>query len=85
MKSVVIVPSNREQQITHFLEVWRKEMANATVMIIEDNPDATSAVGASGAWSITAPGIGTRIESLSGIEEYHLREFSSAEEQRAQR
>ena len=41
MKSVVIVPSNREQQITHFLEVWRKEMANATVMIIEYNPDKT--------------------------------------------
>jgi len=41
MKSVIIVPSNREQQITHFLEVWREEMANATIMIIEDNPEKT--------------------------------------------
>jgi hypothetical protein len=41
MKSVVIVPSNREEQIARFLEVWREEMASATILIVEDNPGKT--------------------------------------------
>lgn len=47
MKAVVVVPTAREASLTGFLEAWRDELADATVLVVEDGPERTfSATGA---------------------------------------
>jgi hypothetical protein len=42
-QTVVVVPSAREASLAGFLEAWREELAEATVLVIEDGPERTFA------------------------------------------
>lgn len=41
MKAAVVVPTIRENCIRDFLEAWREELAEASVHVVEDNPERT--------------------------------------------
>jgi len=40
-KSVIVVPTIRVERISEWLEKWREEFKNSTIIIVEDNPEAT--------------------------------------------
>jgi len=44
VQAVVVVPSAREESLTGFLEAWREELAQATVIVVEDGPERTFSV-----------------------------------------
>jgi Reversibly glycosylated polypeptide len=39
MKAVVVVPTAREASLTGFLEAWRAELSDATILVVEDGPE----------------------------------------------
>lgn len=45
MDVVVVVPTARETSLAGFLDAWRDELAQATILVIEDGPERTSALG----------------------------------------
>jgi len=45
-KTVVVVPTIRESCIRDFLHAWEHELANAHVIVLEDNPEKTFDLGA---------------------------------------
>jgi len=40
-KSVIVVPTIRVERISEWLEKWKKEFENSTIIIVEDNPETT--------------------------------------------
>ncbi len=45
VKSVIVVPTIRENNIKQFLTEWKNEFANHRIIIVEDNPTKTFDVG----------------------------------------
>lgn len=45
MKAAIVVPTNRPQHVTPFLDAWQGEFAEATTIIVEDNPTRTVDLG----------------------------------------
>lgn len=41
MKTTVVVPTIREQNIVDFLEAWKDELSGAQILVLEDNPEKT--------------------------------------------
>jgi hypothetical protein len=41
MKATVVVPTARQASLTEFLEAWEAELADATIIVVEDNPEPT--------------------------------------------
>lgn len=41
MSAAVVVPTIREQSIRRFLDAWRQELADARIIVVEDNPART--------------------------------------------
>ncbi len=41
MKVIIVVPTIRENCITEFLEAWKDQFKNYTVIVVEDNPEKT--------------------------------------------
>jgi hypothetical protein len=41
MEAVVVVPTAREESLAGFLDAWRDELSDATVLVIEDGPERT--------------------------------------------
>lgn len=39
MKAVVVVPTAREASLSGFLEAWRAELSEATILVVEDGPE----------------------------------------------
>jgi len=44
MEAVVVVPTARETSLAGFLEAWRHELSDATVVVVEDGPERTFSV-----------------------------------------
>lgn len=44
MQAVVVVPTAREVSLKGFLEAWKHELAQATILVIEDGPERTFSV-----------------------------------------
>jgi hypothetical protein len=44
VEAVVVVPTAREASLLGFLEAWEEELAEATVLVVEDGPEPTFAV-----------------------------------------
>lgn len=44
MKAVVVVPTAREASLAGFLEAWEDELADATILVVEDGPERTFSV-----------------------------------------
>lgn len=44
MEAVVVVPTAREGSLAGFLDAWKQELSDATVLVIEDGPERTFAV-----------------------------------------
>jgi Reversibly glycosylated polypeptide len=44
MDAVVVVPSAREASLAGFLAAWREELADATVLVVEDGPQRSFSV-----------------------------------------
>jgi hypothetical protein len=46
VEAVVVVPTAREASVAGFLDAWRQELAQATIIVVEDGPERTfSAAG----------------------------------------
>jgi reversibly glycosylated polypeptide/UDP-arabinopyranose mutase len=41
MKAIVVVPSVREASLADFLEAWRDELSDATIIVVQDGPEPT--------------------------------------------
>ncbi len=46
MNGVVVVPSAREVSMRGFLDAWSEELAGATIVVVEDSPEPSFAIGA---------------------------------------
>jgi hypothetical protein len=44
MRAVVVVPTARESSLAGFLDAWRDEFSQATIIVVEDSPEQTFAV-----------------------------------------
>lgn len=44
-KTVIVIPTIRESCIRDFLNQWKKEFANSTILLVEDNPTPTFNLG----------------------------------------
>jgi hypothetical protein len=41
VKRVVVVPTTRASSLVEFLDAWREELAEATILVVEDSPEQT--------------------------------------------
>jgi hypothetical protein len=44
MEAIVVVPTAREVSLAGFLEAWQQELADATILVVEDGPERTFSV-----------------------------------------
>jgi hypothetical protein len=57
MQTVVVVPTAREASLAGFLEAWADELAEATILVVEDGPERSFAVGGDNALHYAWPDI----------------------------
>jgi hypothetical protein len=48
VKAVVVVPTAREASLAGFLEAWRSELSDATLIVVEDGPERSFSIDGAG-------------------------------------